>query len=319
MTVADLEKTASLDRMTGLVLPERRFVQPASELERAGREPTTDPEYFEGRQGYDPEFLSGWSIGLPLPTEQATKDDIRAPRRGGTGPDLKYEHFSVVMSKSRRMPMLTACNIDGKKSRSLPRITTWSFDGRLNKEDQFGDALYDDNELDRGHMVRREDPVWGTVKSAGIANEDTFHFTNSCPQMAHVNQVIWLGLENYVLNHTREDDMRVNVFTGPIFTERDLPYRDALVPLAFWKVVAIVTEDGRPSATAYKIGQKKELSELEYVFGKYKTFQISIQQVIDETGLGFEPLLKYDGFSEHERVSGTRTENLIDTLEKVRV
>lgn len=315
MTVASLEKTASLDAMTGLVLPERKFLQ--SELERAGREPTTDPDYFDGRDGYVPDFLDGWSIDLPMP--KSGLDDVVGPRRGGTGHELKYEHFSVVMSGARRMPMLTACNIDGKKSRSLPRITTWSFDGRLNKEDQWGDALYDGNELDRGHMVRREDPVWGSVKSAGLANEDTFHFTNSCPQMARVNQVIWLGLENYVLNHTRQDDMKVSVFTGPFFTKDDLEYRGARIPLAFWKVVAIVTEDGRPSATAYKIGQEEQLSELEFVFGKYKTFQISIQKVIDETGLRFDPLVKYDGFSEHERVSGGETKTLIDTLDKVRV
>lgn len=316
MTIASLDRTASFGAMTGLVLPERKFLE--TELERAGREPTTDPEFFAGRAGFVPDFLDGWSIDLPLPKGDAAEDVCR-PKRGGTGPDLKYEHFSVLMSKSRKMPMLTACNIDGKKSRSLPRITTWSFDGRLDKDDQWGDALYDDNELDRGHMVRREDPVWGSVKSAGIANEDTFHFTNSCPQMAHVNQVIWLGLENYVLNHTREDDMKVSVFTGPFFSDQDIEYRGARIPLAFWKVVAIVTDDGRPSATAYRIGQEKELSELEFVFGKYKTFQISIQQVIDATGLRFDPLVKYDGFSEHERVSGGKTQNLIDTLEKVRV
>ena len=55
--------------------------------------------------------------------------------------------------------------------------------------------------------------------------------------MAGVNQHIWLGLEDYVLQHARADKMRVSVFTGPFFSKDDLGYRDALVPLAFWKVV----------------------------------------------------------------------------------
>lgn len=288
------------------------------EIERAGREPTTPPGDFAGRGGYDPGFLSGWDVRLPVATGDRAADMLSV-RRGGSGVELKYEHFSVVMSKSRRMPMLTAANIDGNESKSVPRIQTWSFDGRLDKEDQWGDALYDGNALDRGHMVRREDPIWGPVTVARRANRDTFHFTNSCPQMAGVNQRVWLGLENYVLHNARADRMRVSVFTGPFFSDDDLEYRGARVPLAFWKVVAIVTEDGRPSATAYKVSQARELAELEFVYGAYKTFQISVREVINVTGIDFSGLVNYDGFSEHESATGTRFEEPLDSLEQIRV
>jgi hypothetical protein len=80
------------------------------------------------------------------------------------------------------------------------------------------------------------------------------------------------------------------------------------IPLAFWKVIVIVTEDGRPSATAYRIGQEKDLEQLEYVFGAYATFQTSIKQVMEETGLDFGPLLDYDGFTARERATGEETE-----------
>jgi endonuclease G len=113
--------------------------------------------------------------------------------------------------------------------------------------------------------------------------------------------------------------MRVSVFTGPFFSDRDLLYRDALIPLAFWKVIAIVTEDGRPSATAYRIGQQKDLEQLEYVFGPYKTFQISIKQVMEETDLDFGPLLDYDGFTARERTTGEETKQTLESLEQVRV
>jgi endonuclease G len=85
----------------------------------------------------------------------------------------------------------------------------------------------------------------------------------------------WQRLENYFLSHARADGMRVTVFTGPIFSDTDMDYRDAKIPKAFWKVVAIVTETGRPSATAYKVSQEKELEELEFVYAGYKTYQIS--------------------------------------------
>jgi endonuclease G len=309
---ADLKQTATLAAM------ERLGDSDLSLLERPGDEPTTSAEEFADRNGYERSFLEGWPIELPLPTG-APADDMRELRRGGNGVELRYQNFSVVMSKSRRMPMLTAVNISGGESRRLPRISVWSYDGRLDEEDQWGDALYYQNEIDRGHMVRREDPVWGPLDVANRANRDTFHFTNSCPQMAGVNQVTWLGLENYILTHARTDDMKVTVFTGPFFTDHDLAYRDALIPRAFWKVVAIVTEEGRPSATAYKVSQARELEELEFVYAGYKTYQISIRQVIDNTKLNFEPLVPYDGFSQHESTLNQPIEERLESLEQVRI
>ncbi len=243
MAIADLTKTAALDRMVRLTGTENGLLTDG--LEAPGSEPTTPAERFEGRNGYNPAFLPGWNITLPVATGAAAQD-VRQLRDGSGSVELTYQNFSVVMSASRRLPMLTAVNINGQQSRRVSRIDKWSFDGRLDKEDQWGDELYFQNALDRGHMVRREDPIWGTLEEARTANVDTFHFTNSCPQMAGVNQRTWLGLEDHILKNARVDGMLVTVFTGPFFSEHDLPYRGALVPLAFWKVVAIVTEDGRP-------------------------------------------------------------------------
>jgi endonuclease G len=103
----------------------------------------------------------------------------------------------------------------------------------MSGSEQFGDALYYKSALDRGHMVRREDPIWGTVEEAETANVGTFHFTNSCPQMAEVNQVTWLGLEDHILQHAKTDKMRVSVFTGPFFSADDMEYRDAWIPAAW--------------------------------------------------------------------------------------
>ena len=311
---ADLTKKASLATM-------KRLSGSAAEglegLERAGHEPETPAEAFAGRRGYEPGFLDGFKIDLPLLSGAASGDMLSLP--DGSGVELKYMHFSVIMSASRRMPLLTAVNIDASQSRRLPRISTWSFDGRLDRKQQFGDALYDNNALDRGHMVRREDPVWGPLADAKTANEDTFHFTNSCPQMAGVNQQTWLSLENYILQHARVDKMQVTVFTGPFFAEKDMEYRGARVPAAFWKVVAIVTDDNRPSATAYKVSQAEELADLEFVFAGFKTYQISIKQVMKATNLDFSKLLEFDGFSQHEATTGLEMVEQLDDLRQVRI
>ena len=62
------------------------------------------------------------------------------------------------------------------------------------------------------------------------------------------------------------------------------------------------------------MSQAKELSDLEFVFAGYKTFQISVQQVIDGTGIDFSQLVAYDGFSAHESASG---QPLVEPLEKI--
>jgi endonuclease G, mitochondrial len=258
--------------------------------------PISKPEKFEGRIGYEPAFLEGWEINLPMAFGGKAKDMLKL--RDSNEVELKYVHFSVIMSKSRKLSLLTATNIDGTQSKKIGRSDKWFLDGRIDENQQFGNELYLHNRLDRGHMVRREDPVWGS--DAENANLDTFHYTNSCPQMDVFNQQTWLGLENYILQNARVNKLKVSVFTGPFFTHNDITYNEARIPNAFWKVIAFLKEDGTPSATAYKISQERELTELEFSYGAYKTYQISIQDVIDNTSIDFSELEQYDGFTQHE-------------------
>jgi endonuclease G, mitochondrial len=215
--------------------------------------------------------------------------------------ELKYQHFSIIMSRSRRMALYTAVNISGSRPVEVSRGNDrWFFDGRIPVELQLGEELYRDNLLDRGHLVRRQDPDWGDAQDAQRANGDTFHFTNCSPQMGAMNQRTWLSLENYILDSARTWREQVTVFTGPVFGRNDYEYRDALIPLAYWKVVVIVTDTGRPSATAYMVDQEEELDYLEFAFGSFSTYQRSIRYIEGLTGLDFGTLRQYDGFSNEE-------------------
>jgi endonuclease G len=102
----------------------------------------------------------------------------------------------------------------------------------------------------RGHLVRRMDPAWGTSRIALLADADTFHWTNCSPQVGFFNMgraapstpasaggKLWRALENYVLRNAVADDMRVSVFTGPVFGANDRRFRTIRVPGRFWKVV----------------------------------------------------------------------------------
>jgi endonuclease G len=276
---------------------------------------TSDAGAFRGRVGYRDNFLTGFAV--PLPDTTAIAEEV-LPVPESDDSRLDYEHFSIVMSKSRRLALFTAVNIDGSASVSVPRGgDPWAFDGRIPEEAQVGDELYANNDFDRGHLVRREDPNWGPT--ASIANRDTFHFTNCPPQLSVFNQRSWLGLEDYILANTRRVGERATVFTGPVFRQTDPVYRGIAIPLAYWKVVAFIHNDGRPSASAYLIDHDVDLGAQSLLFGAFKTYQRSVSSIEGLTSLDFGSLHQFDGFSNEEEATGKIVRVLITEAGDIRV
>ncbi len=264
---------------------------------------------YSDRKGYDPNFLGSNDKRVPLPelTEEM-KRDCAINRKAGQGMSkyvLPYHHFSLVMNKVRKIAFYTAVNIDGTSVNRLGRDDKWIADPRIGADEQTDNSLYANNDLDRGHLVRRLDPVWGSVAQA--ANIDTFHFTNCSPQHKDFNQsdVTWQGLENYILDNAIAEKFRVSVFTGPVFRDDDREYRDVKLPRQFWKVLVMVKK-GKLSATAYLLTQEKLIQDLpEEAFAddtRVKTYQVSIQAIEDLTGLSFG-LSAFDSMERHESTS----------------
>ncbi|TVV71455.1 DNA/RNA non-specific endonuclease [Sphingomonas solaris] len=276
---------------------------------------TSSATSFGNRQGYRANHLGAFVV--PLPDTSAIADDV-LPVPGNADARLDYEHFSIVMSKSRRLALFTGVNIDGSASVSVSRGgDPWAFDGRIPEDAQAGDELYADNDFDRGHLVRREDPNWGPT--ATVANRDTFHFTNCAPQLSVFNQRIWLGLEDFILVNTRRVRERATVFTGPVFRETDPVYRGVAIPLAYWKVVAFVHDDGRPSASAYLIDHDVDLDAQSLLFGAFKTYQRSVLTIEGLTNLDFGELHQFDGFSNEEDATGQVVRRKITEAEDIRL
>jgi endonuclease G len=195
-------------------------------------------------------------------------------------------------------------NIDGARLQPIKRdADKWYFDPRIERDFQMGPEAYAKNDLDRGHLVRRLDPVWGS--QAAEANEDTFHFTNCSPQHKNLNQQTWQGLEDYILKNADVHDLRVSVFTGPVFRNDDMLYRDKFqIPAEFWKVVVMVKQDGKVSATAYLQTQKNLITDLEFAFGEYKTYQVPVTRIEGLTGLDFGKLRSHDPLANIEATLG---------------
>lgn len=153
--------------------------------------------------GFDPGFL-----GVPAPMP------VAAPEAGAV--PLHCTHFSTLHRPDRRLAAATAVMIDGATLRTVQRSDDWRLDDRIPATAQAGAEIYTGNDLDRGHLVRRADPAWGEPAEAERASDDTFHYTNAAPQASSFNQdrELWLGLEDFLLDHAGDHDRRLVVFTG---------------------------------------------------------------------------------------------------------
>jgi endonuclease G, mitochondrial len=270
-------------------------------IPRLLRRPTAkiqiDPDYAT-RRGYDSEFLGRGEHAVPLPelpdelvplaaTNQLAKSEPKYL--------LPYHHFTVVLNKQRRLAFFTAVNIDGKLRKKPARLQDrWFFDPRVSQEEQTGQKIYENNPLDLGHLVRRLDPAWGSsAKTAKLANDDTFHFTNCTPQHKDFNRnkTRWAGLEDYILTNAANLHFKANVFTGPVLADDDDAYEGVQLPRQFWKVVSMVKTDRKLSATAYVLSQEHLIEGLRpreaFSYAAYKTYQVPVSKVEELTGLSF--------------------------------
>ena len=268
---------------------------------------------YDDRVGYDPDFL-GKKLKVELPEVTRDAGDVLDFEVGGkTETELRYQHYSVVMSRKRRMCFFSACNIDGQNSRKSPRAG-WKWDPRIPKAQQIMKECYGSPpKFSRGHMTRREDPCWGSPTESKLGNEDSMHVTNTTPQMQAFNSPIWLALEDYALQHAREDDMKISVFTGPYFARKDPEMYGVRIPLAFWKIIAFIhDETGKLCATGYEMNQESTLQpEEEFVFGAFTSpqlqiaTQVSIRSIEARSGLSFGRLSSFDPLGgEEESVAG---------------
>jgi endonuclease G len=246
--------------------------------------------------GFDEGFLTH-SIALPGPDGSDIEDDYARTRSDELV--RRYTHFSLAMSASRRFARWVAWNIDGNSIKLLPRTgIDFVTDPEYAVAHQVDDRLYSKNPLDRGHIARRADLVWGELDEAQRANVDSFFFTNITPQLDDFNQSarrgIWGKLENVIFEEVEVDDLRVSVLGGPIFGPDDFPYRGILVPRSFWKIVAYV-EGGALRAKAFVLTQDDLESNLEALpLDDFKVFQVTLEDLRQRTRLTFGALTEAD-------------------------
>jgi endonuclease G len=296
-----------LDNKVGIkIMIPKRPPEPQILFEDEEFEEATPDEYIN-REGYKPDFLAEDSnefpeenpgFYLPLPNTDSIENDVLTfDFQGSTMDLLKYTHFSVKMSKKRRLCVFSAVNIDGKQTKRRKR-TNWRLDPRIPIEAQIIKECYGlEPKFSRGHMTRRNDPIWGKDADADIGNQDSMHVTNAVPQLQPFNAGIWLGLEDYALENADQDEMRISVFTGPVLSDNDPTHFNIQIPVEFWKIIVFIHDETRKlCATGYLMSQEEFIRYEEFVYGAYKTFQVPIATIEKKSKLSFRKLIDIDPF-----------------------
>ena len=91
---------------------------------------------YENRKGFKPRFIRGERVDMPqlsAALRQRAAENLQA-EAGDDPVEFPYQNFSVVVDGTRRLPIVTACNIDGKTSNNIQRST-----GRITRAERVDD------------------------------------------------------------------------------------------------------------------------------------------------------------------------------------
>ncbi len=221
-------------------------------------------------RGYNIHFLGENNV-VEIPDFKKCIDDVAINKETAKS-ELDYIYYSVIQSKSRRVPIISASNIYRTKFEKVDRLGSFKKDNRLNDGEQLTSNDYKcfntikAAAIEKGHMTKREDVQWdlkGVEKDAQKAAISTFFYPNAAPQHDSLNNGPWKYLENSVIIKGRvSSPAKISVFTGPVLDNLDPEFKVKLhdgtifkIPILFWKVIYYLKNDGNLYKAGFLMGQ----------------------------------------------------------------
>lgn len=288
-------------------------------------------------KGFDVNFLGEkYVVGIPDYNEYF--DDI-AINKETNEHILDYVYYSVIQSKSRRVPIVSSSNIYRIKFEKVERSGNFKTDNRINNEEQLTSKDYSlfntikPATIEKGHMTKREDVQWdlnGNAEEAQKAAISTFFYPNASPQHDALNNGPWKYLENAVIIKGRvPEPAKVSVFTGPVLDKLDPEFKVRLhdntvfkIPILFWKVIYYLKDDGNLYRAGFLMGQINPLRKDELIneigfrdfdlvekktslkpfldFKEDENYQVPVSLIEELTKLKFQPAI-----DRHENIKPT--------------
>ena len=272
---------------------------------------------YDAKKGYIENFLKA---KVPMPTVKASRMGEILKGTDGKQRVLNYRHCSLVMNQARRLQMWSAVNVDysTEKHPDTARKSfgsdKWILDPRIPGEDQMADADFykPAGQIDRGHIVRREDNAWGdSLEEIEYSNSDTYHWTNCTPQHTAFNKEnpdgkygrkgLWGAFESYVEDQLLAGEKRCCILAGPVLAKND-PKADfgegpIQYPVKFWKVIAVVNGTGskrKLTTYGFVFDQTDVVTKfgIEFTAGAFAQYQKKLSEITALSDVVFDKMLR---------------------------
>jgi endonuclease G len=304
------------------IIPQQVLAADAARLPAVEKVIRFDTNY-DAKEGYKEDFLAPGNAALRVPMPK-----VAASRMGEIFMDFsrpgepflfKYRHYSLVMNKKRRLQMWSAVNVDysaeRRDGRSRAELGTdkWIPDPRIPTKFQITDPDFYQpaGNIDRGHIVRREDSAWGdSPDELEYSNSDTFHWTNCTPQHEAFNQEnprgysgrkgIWGEFEAYAKSQITQNEERCCILAGPVLRpgnpSADFGSGNIQYPIEFWKVIVVASGDDNSrklQAFGFIFSQADVVRDfgIEFVAGRFARYQKKLSVITQRSGVEFDQAL----------------------------
>lgn len=204
-----------------------------------------------------------------------------------------------MMSKFNNQAFFSAANLDQNTFQQVSG-RNWFVDPRIGLSNQVGPKAYKSNPWDRGHLTRRTAVTWGTKYVAKRASNDSCSYANASMQHENFNQDEWRVPEKIVQHFDKDKNGKINIFTGPVFTQTDRWYtrrtlnESVRIPSGFWKVIIYIGKtSNKIESQAYVMYQ--DANFLIDKRGRHtldiRNYQVTITEIEQLTGLEFDEIL----------------------------
>lgn len=256
--------------------------------------------------GYDPDFLD---VRLPLPGfSPALADRVLRRRELRDQVFATYGSITIAMHGTFGTALFAAQNIDRTRPAVDAESASWWADSRIGRDNQLDPGYFTSNPWDQGRIARLATfPSAGILDDGSPASDVTYVLANGCLQHRHFDQRHWRALETWAGPPGRCAAERTSVVTGPIYGGHPRSIhpdrqRPALIPAAFFKIVAWTDRSGALGARAFIMAQDADAMNgggatdtsarrNARPFQDFQCYQVSIREIEERTGLVFDASL----------------------------
>ncbi len=219
--------------------------------------------------------------------------NVEIPRLKKSVPSqiLEYKGFTVSYNSENRLPNWVAYELTAVEAQGdNPRKDKFRQDPNVigpqaNKED------YRNSGWDRGHMAPAADFKWSAE-----AMDESYYFTNICPQNTQLNTGDWKELEEQCRKWSLKYGS-IYIVCGPIILSNEhgkLGANEVVIPDKFYKVLLTkINGEYRGSAFVFHNPPKRKskISGKAPVSRPLESYAVTIDEVEQITGIDFFPTL----------------------------